>query len=63
MNTVAALIGRILLALIFIVSGAAKLFDPAGTEAPVVALGKHDRDRDGVDDRIEHTSVDPRLRP
>ena len=31
--------------------------------APVVALGKHDRDRDGVDDRIEHTAVDPRLRP
>ena len=31
--------------------------------APVVGHGKHDRDGDGVDDRIEHTSVDPRLRP
>ena len=31
MNMIAAAIGRILLALIFIVSGASKLFDPAGT--------------------------------
>ena len=39
MNTIAALIGRILLALIFIGSGASKLFDPAGTEAMITGVG------------------------
>ena len=39
MNTIAAFIGRILLALIFIVSGAGKLFDPAGTEALITGAG------------------------
>lgn len=39
MNTIAALIGRILLSLIFIVSGASKLFDPAGTEALITGVG------------------------
>ncbi len=39
MNTIAALIGRILLSLIFIVSGANKLFDPAGTEALITGVG------------------------
>ena len=39
MNTIAALIGRILLALIFIVSGASKLFDPSGTEALITGVG------------------------
>lgn len=39
MNTVAALVGRIFLALIFIVSGFAKLFDIAGTEATIVGAG------------------------
>jgi len=38
-NTIAALIGRILLALIFIVSGASKLFDPSGTEALITGVG------------------------
>ena len=36
---IAAVIGRILLSLIFIVSGASKLFDPAGTEAMIVGAG------------------------
>lgn len=39
MNIIAALVGRILLALIFIVSGASKLFDPAGTEALITGVG------------------------
>lgn len=39
MNVIAALIGRILLSLIFIVSGAGKLFDPAGTEALITGVG------------------------
>ena len=39
MNMIAAAIGRILLALIFIVSGASKLFDPAGTEAMITGAG------------------------
>ena len=39
MNTIAALIGRILLSLIFIGSGASKLFDPAGTEAMITGVG------------------------
>lgn len=39
MNTIAALIGRILLAVIFIASGAGKLFDPAGTEALITGVG------------------------
>ena len=39
MNMIAAVIGRILLALIFIVSGASKLFDPAGTEAMITGAG------------------------
>jgi len=38
-NTIAALIGRILLALIFIVSAASKLFDPSGTEALITGVG------------------------
>ena len=36
---IAAVIGRILLSLIFIVSGASKLFDPAGTEAMITGAG------------------------
>lgn len=39
MNTVAAFVGRILLAVIFIVSGISKLFDPAGTNAMIVNAG------------------------
>ena len=39
MNMIAAAIGRILLALIFIVSGASKLFDPATTEAMITGAG------------------------
>ena len=39
MNMIAAAIGRILLSLIFIVSGANKLFDPASTEAMIVGAG------------------------
>lgn len=39
MNVIAALIGRILLSLIFIVSGASKLFDPAITETMITAAG------------------------
>ena len=39
MNMIAAAIGRILLSLIFIVSGASKLFDPAATEAMIVSAG------------------------
>ena len=39
MNMIAAAIGRILLSLIFIVSGASKLFDPATTEAMIVGAG------------------------
>ena len=39
MNMIAAAIGRILLSLIFIVSGASKLFDPAATEAMITGAG------------------------
>lgn len=39
MNMIAATIGRILLSLIFIVSGASKLFDLTGTEAMIVGAG------------------------
>ncbi len=39
MNMIAAAIGRILLSLIFIVSGASKLFDPATTEAMITGAG------------------------
>ena len=39
MNMIAAAIGRILLALIFIVSGASKLFDPATTDAMITGAG------------------------
>ena len=39
MNMFAALIGRIMLSLIFIVSGATKLFTPAATEAMIVKAG------------------------
>ena len=39
MNVIAALIGRILLSLIFIVSGASKLFDPATTDAMITGAG------------------------
>ena len=39
MNMIAAAIGRILLSLIFIVSGASKLFDPATTEAMISGAG------------------------
>jgi putative oxidoreductase len=39
MSKIAAIIGRILLALIFIVSGASKLTDVAGTEAMIVGVG------------------------
>ena len=39
MNMIAAAIGRILLSLIFIVSGASKLFDPAATETMIVSAG------------------------
>ena len=39
MNMIAAAIGRILLSLIFIVSGASKLFDTAATEAMITGAG------------------------
>ena len=39
MNMIVAAIGRILLSLIFIVSGASKLFDPAATEAMITGAG------------------------
>ena len=39
MNMIAAAVGRILLALIFIVSGASKLFDTAATEAMITGAG------------------------
>lgn len=39
MNTIAAFVGRILLALIFIVSGLSKLFDIAGTEVLMTGVG------------------------
>lgn len=39
MASIAAFVGRILLALIFIVSGANKLVDPAGTEAMITGVG------------------------
>ena len=39
MNYVAAFVGRILLAIIFIVSGANKLFDPASADAMITAAG------------------------
>lgn len=39
MSTLAAVIGRILLALIFIVSGITKLLDPAGTEQMIQGVG------------------------
>ena len=39
MNMIAAAIGRILLSLIFIVSGASKLFDPATFEAMIIGAG------------------------
>ena len=39
MNMFAALVGRIMLSLIFIVSGATKLFTPAATEAMIVKAG------------------------
>ena len=39
MNMIAAAVGRILLSLIFIISGASKLFDPAGTEAMITGTG------------------------
>lgn len=42
MNTVAAFVGRILLALIFIVSGTSKLFDPVATNAMIVKAGLPD---------------------
>jgi putative oxidoreductase len=38
-NVIAAIVGRILLAIIFIVSGANKLIDPAATDAMIVAAG------------------------
>lgn len=39
MSTIAAVIGRILLAIIFLVSGAGKILDPAGTEAMIQGVG------------------------
>ncbi len=42
MNTVAAFVGRILLAAIFIISGISKLFDPIGTNAMIVKAGLPD---------------------
>ena len=39
MSTIAAVIGRILIALIFIVSGAAKVFNPAQYEAMITGVG------------------------
>ena len=39
MNYVAAFVGRIMLAIIFIVSGANKLFDPASADAMITAAG------------------------
>ena len=39
MNVIAAVVGRILLSIIFIVSGASKLFDPEGTGAMLSSVG------------------------
>lgn len=39
MNTIAALAGRILLSLLFIISGLGKLFDVSGTQAALSAVG------------------------
>ena len=39
MNVIAAFVGRIMLSLIFIVSGISKLFDPATTEAMITGAG------------------------
>jgi putative oxidoreductase len=39
MSTIAAIIGRVLLALLFVVSGAGKLLDVAGTEAVITGVG------------------------
>ena len=39
MNVIAAFVGRIMLSLIFIVSGISKLFDPAATEAMITGAG------------------------
>ena len=39
MNNIAAFAGRILLALLFIVSGVGKLFDPSGTNAMITRAG------------------------
>jgi putative oxidoreductase len=39
MNTIAALAGRILLSLLFIISGLGKLFDVSGTQAALAGVG------------------------
>ena len=39
MSTIAAVVGRILLAAIFLISGAGKLMDPSGTEAMIRGVG------------------------
>jgi putative oxidoreductase len=39
MSTIAAVIGRIFIAVIFLVSGAGKLVDPAATEAMITGVG------------------------
>lgn len=39
MSTIIAFIGRLMLSLLFIVSGAGKLFDPAGTEMMITGVG------------------------
>ena len=39
MNMIAAFVGRVLLSIIFIVSGISKLFDPATTEAMITGAG------------------------
>ena len=39
MSTIAAVIGRIFLAAIFLISGAGKILDPAGTEAMIRGVG------------------------
>lgn len=39
MNMIAAFVGRVLLSIIFIVSGISKLFDPATTEAMITGVG------------------------
>ena len=39
MSSIAAIIGRIFLAIIFIVSGATKLMDVGGTEAMITGAG------------------------